>query len=107
MTKHIHAELMALYAQDAMETDKPWERWEYCYHKDEDWMGCDRFSIGFYADTKYRRKPKTSRERFEESLSGRCLLIKDLSEKSLEMVREEHWRTWQEAERQFKESGDE
>ena len=28
MTAHKHAELMAQYAQDAMETDKPWERWE-------------------------------------------------------------------------------
>jgi len=27
--KHPHAELMAQYAQDALETDKPWERWEY------------------------------------------------------------------------------
>lgn len=27
-TPHPHAELMALYAQDAAETDKPWERWE-------------------------------------------------------------------------------
>ena len=26
--KHKHAELMMQYAQDAMETDKPWERWE-------------------------------------------------------------------------------
>lgn len=26
---HKHAELMALYAKDAMETEKPWERWEY------------------------------------------------------------------------------
>ena len=29
MTKHIHADLMMEYAKDAMETDKPWERWEY------------------------------------------------------------------------------
>ena len=29
MSKHIHAELMAQYAQDAMETDAPWELWEY------------------------------------------------------------------------------
>ena len=27
--KHKHAELMMMYAQDAMETDTPWERWEY------------------------------------------------------------------------------
>jgi len=29
MTAHKHADLMLQYAQDAMETDKPWERWEY------------------------------------------------------------------------------
>lgn len=29
MTRHIHADLMMQYAQDALETDKPWERWEY------------------------------------------------------------------------------
>lgn len=28
MVKHVHAELMAQYAEDAMETDRPWERWE-------------------------------------------------------------------------------
>lgn len=28
MRKHCHAESMALYAQDAAETSKPWERWE-------------------------------------------------------------------------------
>lgn len=27
-TPHPHAESMALYAQDAAETDRPWERWE-------------------------------------------------------------------------------
>ena len=28
MTAHKHAALMLQYAQDAAETDKPWERWE-------------------------------------------------------------------------------
>ena len=28
MPAHIHAALMAEYAKDAAETDKPWERWE-------------------------------------------------------------------------------
>lgn len=28
MTAHKHAALMLQYAKDAMETDKPWERWE-------------------------------------------------------------------------------
>lgn len=26
--KHIHADLMKQYAEDAQETDKPWKRWE-------------------------------------------------------------------------------
>ena len=26
--KHRHAELMKIYAEDAMETEKPWERWQ-------------------------------------------------------------------------------
>lgn len=25
---HVHAELMAQYAEDAKETDRPWERWQ-------------------------------------------------------------------------------
>lgn len=29
MPAHIHAELMAQYAEDALITDKPWELWEY------------------------------------------------------------------------------
>nr|DAD60647.1 MAG TPA: hypothetical protein [Caudoviricetes sp.] len=28
MAKHPHAELMAKYAKDAIETDEPWKRWE-------------------------------------------------------------------------------
>ena len=53
---HIHAKLMAQYAEDAAETDMPWERWEVS------------FSGGFTGVTghpswsvnhKYRRKPKT------------------------------------------------
>jgi len=54
--KHPHAELMAQYAQDAMETDKPWERWEYTYR-----VGWSELSdAGPRWDTlaKYRRKPK-------------------------------------------------
>ena len=53
---HIHAAAMAEYAKDALETDKPWERWEVS------------FSGGFIGVTghpnwsvnhEYRRKPKT------------------------------------------------
>ena len=60
MTAHIHAEDMALYAQDAMETDKPWERWEckYTYQKIEEW---ETLAGNPFWDERlqYRRKPRT------------------------------------------------
>ena len=53
---HPHAASMLLYAQDAAETDKPWERWEF------------KSDMGFHMCLKhpewnehfeYRRKPRT------------------------------------------------
>jgi hypothetical protein len=56
MSKYIHAELMLQYAQDAMETDKPWERWqEKLAIKYED---CDSNPF-WYEGRQYRRKPQT------------------------------------------------
>ena len=54
MKKHKHAELMALYARDAAETETPWEMWE-CRYKAE-WEPCD-CEIGFFTTCDYRRKP--------------------------------------------------
>ena len=53
---HIHAAAMAQYAEDALETDKPWERWEFCHMRGEyqslhghpEWV----------EDNEYRRKPQ-------------------------------------------------
>ncbi len=56
--KHVHAELMALYAQDAMETDRPWEQWEFYSARSDKWLSCEE-GIGFYPNIKYRRKPRT------------------------------------------------
>lgn len=54
---HPHAESMFLYAQDALETDKPWERWE-CKDAVEGWYSLtDHPMWGLYLI--YRRKPKT------------------------------------------------
>lgn len=57
MSKHIHAELMLMYAQDAMETDKPWERWQCCTGLG----GWNAMQMGpnWYEETGYRRKPQT------------------------------------------------
>lgn len=54
---HVHAESMALYAEDAKTTDKPWELWQV---KDNEgiWWECKNNPLwGGY--TEYRRKPKT------------------------------------------------
>lgn len=59
MKRHIHAELMMQYAQDAMETDKPWERWEFYGSLSEGWMSVEAaISPVWWPDVQYRRKPK-------------------------------------------------
>ena len=57
MSGHKHAHLMALYAQDAAETDEPWLRWEVG-HEDGAWVSCP-CNPSWRADTKFRSKPKT------------------------------------------------
>ena len=52
---HPHAELMMQYAQDAMETDKPWERWQFA--DGYDWHPLTSNPM-WGASAKYRRKPK-------------------------------------------------
>lgn len=58
MTAHKHAALMAQYAQDALETDKPWTRWEFRLVGAETWLDCG-LGIGFSVNCEYRRKPRT------------------------------------------------
>ena len=65
MTAHKHAALMLQYAQDAMETDKPWERWEWrewrdIYHDGDDakWKRLS-FHPVWHMDSEFRRKPQT------------------------------------------------
>ena len=55
--KHKHAELMALYAEDAMETPHPWERWEFYNELTESWLGTVNHPA-WIMDCQYRRKPK-------------------------------------------------
>ena len=57
MTAHKHAALMLQYAQDALETDKPWERWE-C----NDGVAWRQFTMkhpSWLQECEYRRKPRT------------------------------------------------
>ena len=55
---HIHAKLMAQYAEDAAETDTPWERWEYYLYLDAvAWIDCNSHP-DWAVTRKYRRKSK-------------------------------------------------
>jgi hypothetical protein len=58
MKAHIHAELMMQYAKDAMETDKPWERWEYKSDSPH-WLTCHSITPSWFESVKYRRKAQT------------------------------------------------
>lgn len=55
-TPHPHAALMLLYAQDAAETDKPWEHWEF--KSDTGFRRCLKHPE-WNEHFEYRRKPKT------------------------------------------------
>ena len=55
MPAHPHAELMALYAKDATETDKPWERWEWLHSHSNKWLQCSKHPSWQFGN-KYRRK---------------------------------------------------
>ena len=55
--KHKHAELMMQYAQDAMETSEPWERWALFLPNGCGWVDCTS-NPSWYDHIEYRRKPK-------------------------------------------------
>lgn len=48
---------MVLYARDALETDKPWERWEFNAKTEDGWVPLDEHPQWFDS-CNYRRKPR-------------------------------------------------
>lgn len=54
---HIHAKEMAEYAKDALETDKPWERWQVMSEQCSEVYDL-RYNPSWDTDRKYLRKPK-------------------------------------------------
>lgn len=64
MAAHVHAKEMMQYAKDAMETDKPWERWQVRRSIGGavfSWFDCKHDTVMFDSYYKYRRKPKMMR----------------------------------------------
>ena len=59
MTAHKHAARMLQYAQDALETETPWERWQIRPEGGtEGWHDCSG-RLCFSERCEYRRKPRT------------------------------------------------
>ena len=58
MTAHVHAENMRLYAEDAAETEQPWERWQWRYGPHEYWQPLSP-ECQFIQNKEYRRRPRT------------------------------------------------
>ena len=92
MTAHKHAALMLQYAQDAAETDAPWERWEW--KREREW---NRLASHPYwgEEYEYRRKPRalTYTVTIPEPLRdapkrGESYYVMDMSEISLYFL---HW----------------
>ena len=55
MAKHVHADNIVLYGQDAQETETPWDRWQIDINgKWQDLGEC----FYFIPEHQYRRKPK-------------------------------------------------
>ena len=52
-----HADLMMQYAQDAAETDTPWERWEWRDKSDAEFLTCCQHP-SWILNYEYRRKPQ-------------------------------------------------
>lgn len=57
MTAHKHAALMLQYAQDAAETDTPWERWEWRSKSGDEFLTCCQHP-SWKLNHDYRRKPQ-------------------------------------------------
>ena len=57
MKPHKYAALMLQYAQDAAETEKPWERWQFRSNDKSDWVDAIG-ALPFNGDYDYRRKPR-------------------------------------------------
>ena len=65
---HIHAAAMAEYAKDALETDKPWERWEFCHMRGE--YQSLHGHTEWVEDNEYRRKPQVIKEAAEKHFNA-------------------------------------
>ena len=56
--KHIHAKIIRQYIDDVMETERPWERWEFKGGDCAAWLSCPHHPE-FNEETNYRSKSKT------------------------------------------------
>ncbi len=79
--KHVHADLMLLYAQDAQETDKPWERYEYQIIEGGKWFKPGS-GISWCPTLRYRR----TGQHFESAQDRAAHFSDSLDEEWLDIV---------------------
>ena len=74
--KHIHADNMLLYAQDAQETDKPWENWEWRWSSSTSghWVKAEASDIEWDLEIDYRRIDPY-RELKEAQMRGKTIQV--------------------------------
>ena len=63
--KHKHAELMLMYAQDAMETNTPWEMWESFNTLSQSWMNLE-CNPSWHQFSQYRRKESINNDLYSK-----------------------------------------
>jgi hypothetical protein len=59
MAGHVHAALMAEYAKDAADNERPWELWEYKANKHGCWVSFHDTGPAWEESSEYMRKPRT------------------------------------------------
>ena len=99
MAAHRHAEVMVMYAQDALETSRPWDRWRVRVNKR--WHDL-RENPQWISELEYQRKPRTSRERFEDWAHDDEDL-ESFSDSYRSPLTNAAWEAWKEAERRKEE----
>ena len=78
MSKHIHADLMKQYTEDAQTTDKPWELWEVFNGDNNEWINLREHPL-WSTLVKYRRKqhPTTVTYKCFEHLLGELVWVRE------------------------------
>ena len=86
--QHKHANAMLEYAMDALQTDAPWQRWEYRDNEGSYWRQPGSHPCWF-EDFEYRRKP--NQEQLDVEAFNKWRVYEDYS---FSCAAEISWKAW-------------